>query len=233
MRKMFTALSTAAALLAFGATAAQAAVAHQGPPRATPACGAGCFELSSLELGTKVIQNAYVPGDAGVGGRVGQVLDLKRASNSHPNQDFSGAKVGTLASFCGGLIPAESYVCVNYPPSFPVFESDWAPFGNQTGMCAGLRSAGVADENVTLQPCGAAPTTLWVGDLANSTTDDGHFYTPWVNASDPNFSHPLVLTVNAGSSRPANQLKVERLNLLTGGVVPDRQEFTLQFGPVA
>jgi hypothetical protein len=232
MRKMITALSTAAALLTLGATAAQASV-HHVTPRATPACGAQCFELSSLELGTRVIQNAYVPGDTGVGGRVGQKLDLQRASNSHPNEDFSGAQVGVLRSYCGGLISAESYVCINYPGSFPVFESDWTPFGNETGLCAGLAAAGISGENVTLQACGADATTLWVGDLANAVTHDGRFYTPWVNASDPNFSHPLVLTVDAGSSRPDNQLKVKRLNLLTGHVVRDSQEFTLRFGPVA
>ena len=232
MRKMITALGTAAALLTLGATAAQATV-HPAAPKATPACGAQCFALSSLELGTRVIQNAYVPGDTGVGGRVGQKLDLNRASNSRPNEDFSGAKVGTLSAFCGHLIPAESYVCLNYPGRYPVFESDWAPFGNETGLCAGVASAGIAAENVTLQGCGASARTLWVGDLANFTTDDGHFYTPWVNASDPNFSHPLVLTVDAGSSNPRNQLKAERLNLLTGHVVRDSQEFTLHFGPVA
>ncbi len=52
-------------------------------------------------------------------------------------------------------------------------------------------------------------------------------YKPWVNAPDPNFSHPLVLSVDAGTFLPENQLKVERLNLLTGhvqglaGVQPD------------
>jgi len=229
---MIMALSTAAALLTLGATAAQAAVVS-GPPKATPACGASCFELSSLELGHRVIQNAYVPGDTGIGGRIGQKLNLNRASNSHPNEDFVGAQVGTLGAFCGGQIPLQSYVCINYPPNFPVFESDWAPFGNQTGLCAGLLTAGIADENVTLRRCGANATTLWVGDLTHADSVGPRFYTPWVNASDPNFSHPLVLTVDAGTTGPRNQLKVRRLDLLTGGVVRDSQEFTLRFGPVA
>jgi hypothetical protein len=232
MRKIIVALGTAAALLTLGAAAAQASV-RPAAPRVTPACGAQCFALSSLELGSDVVQNAYVPGDTGVGGRIGQELDLRHASNSSPNQDFTGAKVGTLRDYCGGLIKAESYVCINYPGTYPVFESNWSPFGNETGLCAGLASPGVVAENVTLQTCGASATTLWVGDVANAISHHGRFYTPWVNASDPNFSHPLVLTVNAGSSRPRNQLRVERLNLLTGGVVPDAQEFTLHFGPVA
>jgi len=232
MRKMLMALGAAATMLTLGATAAQASV-HLNRPDATPACGFGCFELSSLVLGPHVIQNAYIFQDNGTGGAVGQRLNLKLASNSHPNQDFTGAKVGTLGDYCGGLISEESYVCINYPATYPVFESDWSPYGNETGLCAGLATPGINGENVTLQNCGASATTIWVGDLANSTFHHGHLYTPWVNASDPNFSHPLVLTVDTNSSRPSNNLRVERLNLLTGNVVPDSQEFTLRYGPVA
>lgn len=232
MRKVIMALSTAVALLTLGATAAQASVPSSAPG-ATPACGANCFVLSSLELGTGVIQNAYVPHDRGVGGRVGQEVDLRTASNNRPNEDFTGAKVGVLGSYCGGLISGESYVCINYPGNFPVFESDWSPFGNETGLCAGVARAGLNNENVTLQTCGTSANTLWVGDLRDAISHHGHLYTPWVSAAAPNFSHPLVLTVDAGSGRPGNQLKAARLNLLTGGVVPDAQEFTLRNGPVA
>jgi hypothetical protein len=41
-------------------------------PAATPACGDNCFALSSLVLGPDLIQNAYIEGDLGTGGRVGQ-----------------------------------------------------------------------------------------------------------------------------------------------------------------
>jgi hypothetical protein len=232
MRKFLVTLSTAAALLTFGAGAAQAATADN-VPHATPACSSNCFNLSSLELGTHTIQNAYIKGDTGTGGRAGQRLNLRHASNSHPNEDFTGARIGNLAAFCGTLISSTSYVCVNYPGSYPVFESNWSPYGNESGLCAGIQRRDVANQNVTLQPCGASAKTIWVGDVANGTANHGHFYTPWVNASDPNFSHPLVLTVDSGTYLPENQLKVQRLNTLTGGVVPDSQEFTITIGPVA
>ncbi len=119
MRKMFTALATAAALLGFGATAAQASVAGQ-TPGATPACGAQCFELSSLRLGTHMILNAYVHGDTGVGGRQGVRVNLHGATNARPNEDFTAAAVGSLGQFCGNLIPADSYACLNYKPTDPV-----------------------------------------------------------------------------------------------------------------
>jgi hypothetical protein len=231
MRKMLIALSTAATLLMLGSAAAQAS-AHHARPDATPACGHNCFELSSLILGPDYIQNVYNSGPNGAGGQVGQHVLLKQASNTRPNEDFTGARVGVLGDFCGGLIPAGSYVCINYPSSYPVYESDWSPFGNQSGLCVGVAYANVAGP-VTMQECGVSARTLWVGDLRNATVHHGHLYTPWVNASDPNFSHQLVLTVDPMSSRPDNELQVQRLNTLTGGVAPDTQEFTLRYGPVA
>ena len=167
MRKIIVTLAASAALLTLGSAAAQAAVGGN-RPNATPACGAQCFDLSSLELGPHTIQNAYIPGDNGTGGRAGQRLSLRHASNSRPNEDFTGARVGTLGNFCGSLISSTSYVCVNYPGNYPVFESNWSPFGNDSGLCAGILRRDVAGQNVTLQPCGASARTMWVGDLANS-----------------------------------------------------------------
>jgi hypothetical protein len=228
MRKMIVALSTALAMLTVGSAAALAS--GRGVPGATPACGTQCFDLSSLVLGRAEIQNAYIAGDTGVGGRVGQAVDLNRASNSHPNQDFTDAFVGTLRNFCGGVIPARSYVCITYPRSFPVFESDWSPYGNESGLCVGIKLPGYRGERITLRRCGVSAATLWVGDRRNATVVAGHVYLPWVNAADTAFSHPLVLTVDTGSRHPGNLLKVERLNFLTGRVVRDSQEFTLTFG---
>jgi hypothetical protein len=219
-----------------GLSAAGAASAATKPssahPNATPACGFTCFNLSSLTLGRGTIQNAYVPGDTGVGGRVGQKVNMNFASNSHPNEDFSGAQVGTLGNFCGNLLSTTSYVCINYPSNYPVFESNWSPFGNQSGLCAGAFLPVFNGENVTLQNCGNSPSTLWVGDLANSTFHNGHLYTPWVNGASGNFSHPLTLQVDPGTKKPINQLKLANLNTLQGGVSPDSQEFTITFGPV-
>jgi hypothetical protein len=217
------------------ASVASAATTHS-KPAATPACGFNCFNLSSLVLGPGTIQNAYVPGNTGVGGRVGQKVNMRYANNSAPNQDFEGAKVGTLLNFCpnfGGTgLSATSYVCINYPSNYPVFESNWAPFGNQSGLCVGAFQPVYNGENVTLQNCGTQTSTIWVGDLKNATIHHGRLYTPWVNGASNNFSHPLTLQVDPGTPRPLNQLKLANLNTLTGGVSPDQQEFTFSFGPV-
>ncbi|MGH3273261.1 MAG: hypothetical protein ACRDNZ_02920 [Streptosporangiaceae bacterium] len=217
------------------ASMASAATVHPGvKPAATPACGFNCFNLFSLVLGHRVIQNAYVPGDTGAGGKVGQKVNMNFASNSHPNEDFTGAQVGTLADFCpqfgGSGLSRTSYVCIHYQSTFPVFEANWSPFGNESGLCVGARMPVFSGENVTLQNCGATTSTIWVGDLNNAITRHRRIYLPWVNGADTNFSHQLTLTVDPGTSRPMNQLKLQSLNKI-GGQVPDTQQFSFFFGP--
>jgi hypothetical protein len=220
-------------VIGLSAASVASAATTANKPNATPACGFNCFSLSSLTLGTGTIQNAYVPGDTGSGGRVGQRANMNFASNTHPNEDFTGAQVGTLGDFCGTLLSLTSYVCIHYPNRYPVFESNWSPFGNQSGLCVGAFTPVFSGENATLQNCGSSPSTIWVGDLANATTHRGRLYTPWVNGASTNFSHPLTLQVDPGTKQPINQLKLANLNTLTGGVSPDSQEFTLRFGPVS
>jgi hypothetical protein len=235
-----------------GAGAASAAT-HHAKPNATEACGGNCYNIFSYELGDNTILNAYIHGDTGLGGKVGQKLILKFASNSHPNEDFTDYAVSngtqeTVADFCDAWPAPQSfnplsYVCQNYFADF-VFEWSWSPFGNESGLCAGVARAGVNGENVTLQNCGDSDNTLWIADGAlgfddlgvragakpslgvDPTTCDQEFvFCPWVNGGDTQFSHPLVMTVNAGSSHPNNQVLVQRENLLTGGVPEDQQEF--------
>jgi hypothetical protein len=214
-----------------GLSAAGAASAAT-KPDATPACGFNCFNLFSLVLGPHTIQNAYVPGDTGTGGKAGMEVNLNLASNSRPNQDFTGAQVGTLGQFCGNELSSTSYVCLNYPSNYPVYEANWSPFGNESGLCTGVKLVPFSGREVTLQPCGENAGTIWVGDLKNSTFYHGHLYTPWVNGASTTFSHALALTVDTSTHNPINMLRVESLNTLTGGVVPDNQEFSLTFGPV-
>jgi hypothetical protein len=210
------------------ASAASAAV----KPAATPACGFNCFNLSSLLLGRSQIQNAYIPGDTGTGGHVGQKVNMNYASNSHPNEDFTGAQVGNLGDFCGSLLSSTSYACIHYPSFYPVFESNWSPFGNESGLCVGAYTPVSNNEHVTLQNCGSSPSTIWIGDLAHGTIYHGRIYNPWVNGASGNFSHPLTLAVDAGTRHPRNQLRLQTFNKLTNGVAPDNQEFTFNFGPV-
>ena len=233
---MLAARVAVTSVIGLSAASVASAATTKGKPAATPACGFNCFNLSSLVLGRHTIQNAYVPGDTGVGGKAGMEVNMNLASNSRPNQDFTGAQVGTLLNFCpnfGGTgLSATSYVCINYPSNYPVFESNWSPFGNQSGLCVGVKLPLFSGRETTLQSCGTITSTIWVGDLKNSTFHHGHLFTPWVNGASTTFSHALVLTVDPSTHKPINQLRVQSLNTLTGGVVPDSQEFSLFFGPV-
>lgn len=53
---------------------------------------------------------------------------------------------------------------------------------------------------------------------------------PWINGGDTAFSHPLVLTVDGSSKRPANQLYLSEENS-SGGIIPDIQQFSVTAGP--
>jgi hypothetical protein len=229
MRKVSIALGAVGALLMLGATSAAQASTRVSPD-ATPACGNGCFNLYSLAFGKNQIQSVNIPADNGVGGKVGQTVNLKYATDSSPNEDFSGGYVGTVAQLCpeGQLSP---YICNTYGSSsawqgnFPVYESNWAPYGNQSDYCVGVQRPSAADENVSLQPCGEGAGTFWVADLA-----DAHIgYTPFLNGADSNYTHPMVLTVVSGS-KIGRRLRLERLDLLTGGYVANEQMFALNTG---
>jgi hypothetical protein len=230
MRKMIIALAAASSLLAFGATAAQAAVKPKPKPKpnATPACGAQCIDIFSRVLGHHTILNAYVPGDTGVGGKVGQKLNLKFASNSHPNEDFTLAADGTVSQFCGTELAPTSVACLHYGSS-EVLELNWTPYGNETDLCAGTSGTIFSGENVTLQQCGVYEGTLFIVDSDNTQ----HGYSPLIDGASASFSHPEVVTVDPGTVHPTNQIKVETENTLTGGVIPDTQLFLGFPGPVA
>ncbi len=238
------ALGTAGLAAGMVVTSAASAATAGGTANGTPACGASCFTAYSRLLGASTVLNAYVPGNTGAGGKTGQPVNLKYASNSSPNQDWTDyAPVNgipqTVADFCDAWPAAQSfnptsYVCQNYG-SDNVAEFSWSPYGNESGLCAGVPSARNG-EKVTLQPCGQTDGTLWISDTANCTPRpvlgdrfNGALtsYVPLINGSDNSFSHPLVLTVDAGPARPGNQLKLGRENTLTGGAIRDSQLFAI------
>jgi len=222
-----TALAAAIAMADLGAASAVALRPAAGA--ATTVCGHNCILLSSLLLGPGMIASADVPGDTGTGGKIGQSVTLQPASNSSPDQDFTDYAISqnrpeTVGQFCAAW-PAprsfnpRSYICQNFSGD-PVYELSWSPYGYESGLCVGLARAGVAGENVTLRTCGRSTRTLWIPD-----TNHCNDYCPVISGSDASFSRPLVLTVEAGSSQPTGQLRVQRENLLPSGFAPGNQAF--------
>lgn len=204
----------------------------------TGGCAGACFSLYSRQLGASGTMNAHIPGDTGTGGKVGRKINLHLAGNFRPNGTFTPTLVGQVAQFCGvngkDLFAPTSYACLNYS-NFWVFEAQWSPLDNQSGLCAGVAVAGQSGESVTLQRCGSSARTLWIGDRVNGRGGDCRFpgnYCPWVNGSDGSSRQPLALTVDTGTPAPANQLRLEPL-LLTGSTASGTQEFAYFWGPVS
>jgi hypothetical protein len=241
MPKLFTrALYAAAAATVVASTVGlSAGMASASTTRAqdTASCGTNCISIFSRPLGSGTTLNAYVPGDKGTGGKVGQKVNMHLAINTRPNGDWQPSLSGFVFQFCGLLandfFSPTSFLCLNHP-FFPVIELNWAPFGNQSGLCAGVAKGAVAGESVTLQSCGQTANTVWVGDpnagtggphgaclgpvpsflLPVGPNDPNINFCPLINGGDTAFSQPLVLTLNTGTQAPQNQLQLERLSLL-------------------
>ena len=257
MRKRFTsafyAMSAVAVMAGGLSLAAGTANAVSHVKKDTVACGSNCISLFSDTLGSSTTLNAFVPGDTGTGGKVGQKVNMHVAANNRPNGDFIPSVVGRVFQFCGFLandfFSPTSYICLHYGP-FEVFELAWSPFGNgvsPTPLCAGVAVAGVTGENMTLRPCGENSKTLWIADRTNSTLgtdcrnavvppvaagDPSVNFCPWVNGSDTNFSNPLVATLDTGTLNPTNQMRITR-EVLNNNIASTNQQFAFFNGPVS
>ena len=228
--------------LAAGLTAG---TAHAG----TPSCGATCIDTFSRAFGTHRSPN-FVWDVFQQGANVGQKVILFRTSNTDPAEDFSLGFQGQVSDFyAAGLV--SSAVELHYGggifPSQPAgngfaddfaFEVEYSPYGVDSGLCVGVAATASQNEGVTLQPCGVTAKTVWISDTADST---GFFnnYTPAINGSDTNFSHPYVLTYPSDgypTDSPRPQLLVDQLTGFSGGFGPgpgtvnDFQEWGADFG---
>jgi len=254
MRKRFTrafyAVSAAAVVASSLGLSVGTASAVTHVKKDTVACSNNCISLFSAQLGSATTLNAYVPGDTGAGGKVGQKVNMHLAGNFRPNGDFEPSISGFVFQYCGFLandfFSPTSYVCTHYP-FFDVIELNWAPFGNESALCAGVAKGGVAGESVTLQDCGMSANTVWILDRNNATrgTDcrvattppvgpgdnPGVNYCPWINGGDTKFSQPLVMTMNSGTQKPTNQVMLQPESHV-GGLVRTNQLFAFYFGPV-
>jgi hypothetical protein len=122
----------------------------------------------------------------------------------------------------------------------PAFETEYAPYGVDSGLCVGMASTAVQNEGVSLQPCGVSSRTVWILDLNDSPSTFNHDYIPLINGSDTNFSHPFVLTYPKNgfpTDKPRPQLITKNLTGFTGnflvpvlGTINDNQLWGANFG---
>lgn len=200
---------------------------------ATPSCGPTCIDLFSKQFGTHH-HPAFVLDVFRQGAKVGQPLILWRQSNSDPAEDFTVSEEGQVSDFyaaglvssafalrygCTGTIaiPGGQIPCGPTSVDDYAFEAEYAPYGVDSGLCAGLASTAVSGEKVTLQPCGVSAKTVWAVDFSDSCVTNPLYSNelPLINGSDTNFSHPFVLTY-PGSGYPTDlprpQLSVTNLS---------------------
>jgi hypothetical protein len=235
---------------------------------ATPSCGDNCINVFSREFGTHHHPN-FVMDVFRQGAKVGQPIILFRTSNQDPAEDFTVSFQGNVSDFfAAGLVSSAvnlhygggacqagtSTVAGNCVPSDDdlAYELEYAPYGVDTGLCVGVATTAIQNEGVTLQPCGVSSKTVWIVDDGgannngcprfpggDSPSTSCHGYTPVINGSDTNFSHPFVLTYPKNgypTDRPRPQLKVANLTGFSNGfgpivgTVPDNQLWAAVFG---
>ena len=210
---------------------------------ATPSCGHNCIDIFSRAFGTHRTPN-FVMDVLRQGAKVGQPIILFRTSNTDPAEDIVPSFQGTTADFfAAGLVSAA--VNLHYGggavgfPNDPAIELEYSPFGVDSGLCVGLATTAIAQEGVTLQPCGVSSKTVWIIDSNDSPATIRGNYVPLINGSDTNFSHPFVLTYPANgfpTDKPRPQLFVNNLTGFSHGLgtpigsVDDTQLYGANYG---
>jgi hypothetical protein len=199
---------------------------------ATPSCGNSCVNWFARDFGTHRSPN-FALDTLRQGEKVGQPQILFRTSNSDPALDYTISEQGLVSDFfAADLVSAavnlhygggatQSDGSTPYPDLF-AYEIQYAPFGVDSGLCAGVQSTAVAGEKVTLEPCGVSSKTVWIADTENPAGARGG-YVPLINGSDTNFSHPYVLTYPANSyptDMPRAELRVNNLTGFSNGAGP-------------
>jgi hypothetical protein len=251
-------LATAASLTMVGGVLAASTLATATAAKAeTPSCGAFnffCVDLFSKQFGTHkdpgFIQDVWRQGN-----RVNQPIILFRISSSDPAEDFTTDDlvcVPNTVLVCNNGFPAlftvkelqaisggtlfNAITAAQYANSY-VVENEYAPFGVNSGLCAGIAAAPFNGEGVTLQPCGFTARTLWIINSSNPIFSFIHGYTSLINGANQNFSHPYVLTYPANgypTDLPRPQLNVHQIQTFSQGFpfVVTQQLWGADFGTI-
>jgi hypothetical protein len=176
-------LACGIAALTLSAGTALAAGATTPASAASVVCGRFCMTMYNEN------HTGYVMAVSGGGsGTAGQALTMS-AAGPDAYEDFQQVDVGTVASvYAEGLV--SSVVDQNWP-SDTVYEYEYTPAYARSGLCVGTATSGGYDVPVTLQPCGATSTVMWV--LLPQSVPAGNVFAPLVNGSDTSATYPSVL----------------------------------------
>jgi len=167
---------------------------------ATPQCGASCIEVYSAKYATPASLGFVETVFLGIPLR-GVPTEVRPASSSNPAEDLIvplGGPVPVSEFYADGMVSA----AVNeHYGSEPAVQIEYAPYGKPTGLCAAVATTAYQDEGLSLQPCSAPGTTVWIIDVADSPATAPTYF-PIVNGSDTDFVHPFAMTI---LGNPAHQ----------------------------
>ena len=218
-------LTLVGALSVAGTTAASAA---------TPQCGKGCVEVYSAKYATAASLGWVETVFLGIPLR-GVPTEVRPASGSNPAEDLiipTGIPVTVSTFYAEGMVSAA--VEAHYGGE-PAVQIEYAPYGHATGLCTAVASTAYQDQGLSLQPCSAPGTTVWIIDVndspATASQTPPHF--PIVNGSDTDFVHPFAMTI---LGNPAHQLFtpiIMRHLIGNPTSVPANQLWGSAFGPVS
>jgi hypothetical protein len=195
---------------------------------ATPQCGASCIEVYSAKYATPTSLGFVETVLLGIPVR-GEPTEVRPASGSNPAEDLIvplGATVPVSQYYADGMVSA----AVNeHYGSEPAVQIEYAPYGHPTGLCTAVAVTAYQDEGLSLQPCGAPGTTVWIIDTVDASSASAF---PIINGSDTDFVQPFAMSI---LGNPAHQLFTPIiLQHLTGspGSEPANQLWGDHFGPV-
>ena len=189
------ALTIVTGLLAAGAIPASAA---------TPQCGGDCGSVFSRELGTYEDGPGVVEAVLNGVARVGQPVVLSQASNSDPAEDIVPHGASVSDWYAAGLVSAE--VNRHYAGLVGV-QQEYAPYGDETGLCVGLARAPRQNDQLTLQPCSVSARTIWILDPSTR-------YFTIVNGATATFDRPFAMDLRRdeiAGERKTLHIRVRRL----------------------
>ena len=222
-------LAAAAVLTLAGGLSAMGTVAASA---ATPQCGSGCVEVYSAKYATATSLGWVETVLLGIPLR-GVPTEVRPASGSNPAEDLiipTGRPVLVSTFYAEGMVSAA--VNAHYMNE-PAVQIEYAPYGKPTGLCTAVAVTAYQDEGLSLQPCSAPGTTVWIidGNDSPATASQKPSYFPIVNGSDTDFVHPFAMTI---LGNPAHQLFtpiIMRHLTGTAGSVPANQLWGAHFGP--
>ena len=191
-------LAAAAVLTLAGGLSAAGTVAASA---ATPQCGGKCITPRTAAY-PGFVETAFL----GIPLR-GVPTIVSPAAGWNPAEDFTlptGHPVNASYFYAIGMVSAA--VASHYGgPGYAAVQIEYAPYGKPTGLCTAVAVTAYQDEALSLQPCRAPGTTVWIIDVndspATAAQKPSHF--PIVNGSDTDFVHPFAMTI---LGNPAHQL---------------------------